>query len=179
MDMRGICAFGHQSALSHRNIRDSHKITSSQCIEIGSFWTDISSGSCDGMYLDDSFFMKSECPEKCKKIICSRITIDEYLRYFCGMCIEHITIIHYFLVFCKRIFSHFFLIEKFQSRIQPTPQVIAISAILKTAKCCTLIKSVTEPNILRSIALRSHPIIISMYPIFSLSDISFHDIDIK
>jgi len=177
--MRSIGALRCQSTTPYRNICDSHKIACPECIHVCQFWSHITPSSCYCMDFYESFFMKSECPEKRKKIICTRVTIYKYLRYFCGMSIYHTTRIHYFFVFCKRIFGEILLRVKFQNKRNKTPNVIAISAILKTAKYCTLIKSVTEPNILRSRALRNHPVMISIYQIFSFSDICFQDVKIK
>lgn len=179
MNMRSICTRRYQSTTSYRNIRDSHKITCSECVQICQFWSYIASSGSNSMYLNKSFFMKSKCPEKCEKVVCSRVTVDEYLRHFCGMSIYHITRIHYFLVFCKRIFGKFLLKVRFQNMSRKTPKVIAISAILKTEKYCTLIKSVTDPNRLRSRALRNHPVMMSIYQIFSRSDSCFHDLRIQ
>lgn len=60
-----------------------------------------------------------------------------------------------------------------------THPVMAMSAKLNTEKYCTLIKSVTEPNIVRSSALRNPPVIIMRYPVFSNSEIRFHDFQRK
>lgn len=56
---------------------------------------------------------------------------------------------------------------------------MAISATLNTAKYCRLIKSVTEPNIVRSRAFRSPPVSIMRYPVFSLCERVFHDFQRK
>ena len=52
---------------------------------------------------------------------------------------------------------------------------MATSATLNTEKYCTLIKSVTEPNIVRSRAFKVPPVMIMRQPVFSSSEIRFHD----
>ena len=64
---------------------------------------------------------------------------------------------------------------RLQNKSKTTPIVIAISATLNTAKYCTLIKSVTEPKIVRSRAFKNPPVMIRRYPIFSISEIVFQD----
>lgn len=56
---------------------------------------------------------------------------------------------------------------------------MAISAILNTAKYCRLIKSVTEPNSVRSRAFKSPPVSIMRYPVFSICERVFHDFQMK
>lgn len=56
---------------------------------------------------------------------------------------------------------------------------MAMSAKLNTEKYCTLIKSVTEPNIVRSRAFKNPPVTIMRYPVFSNSEIRFHDFQRK
>lgn len=72
--------------------------------------------------------------------------------------------------------DYFFLPEKYDTRRTITPAVMAMSAILNTEKYCTLIKSVTEPNSVRSIALSKPPVPISRYPVFSFSEIFLHPV---
>jgi hypothetical protein len=69
----------------------------------------------------------------------------------------------------------FFLDQKLLKKSRTTPEVTAISATLKTAKYCTDIISVTDPKRVRSRALRAPHVKMSKYPIFSFSDIFFHE----
>ena len=59
-----------------------------------------------------------------------------------------------------RHFYYFFRSNRNFQKSKMTHPVIVISATLNTEKYCTLIKSVTEPKIVRSRALRSPPVII-------------------
>jgi hypothetical protein len=75
--------------------------------------------------------------------------------------------------------NYFFFTNMNSQKSKMTHPVMDISATLKTAKYCTLIKSVTEPKNVRSRAFKSHPMIIMKYPVFSISEILFHDFQRK
>lgn len=66
-----------------------------------------------------------------------------------------------------RFYRLFFLDKILAIKRIMTPHVTAMSAILKIAKYHTDIISVTDPNRLRSRALRNHPVKIKTYPILS------------
>ena len=116
MNMRSIITFIFISSFPYRNILYSHKFTSSQGIEIGHFCSYISSCSGDSMDFYNSFFMKAECPQKRKKVICSWVTINKYLRYLRGMCVYHTSRILYFFVICKILVVLLFWIEYLLSK---------------------------------------------------------------
>lgn len=91
------------------------------------------------------------------------------------MCIYHTSRIPYFFVICKDL-CILFSWQKLAHNRRNTPMLTAMSAILNTAKYFRDIISVTDQRILRSKALRNHPVNINAYPICSLSVICFHDL---
>ncbi len=111
MNMRSIITFTFITPFPYRYILYSHKFTSSQGIEICHFCSYISSCSGDSMNFYDSFFMKAECPQKSKEVICSWVTINKNLRYLRGMCVYHTSRILYFFVICKILVVLLFCIE--------------------------------------------------------------------
>lgn len=174
MNMRSIAILYSERAASYSNIWDSHKVTCPEGIQIGTVCSYVSPGCCDSVYMDDSFLMESQSPEKRKKVIRTRVTVDEYVGYCFDIGIYHTSRILYFFVICKGISWDFlFMLQLHNMRIK-TPRVIAISAILKTAKYRTLIKSVTNQETLRSSVFNDHPVRMRIYQIFSFSDIFRH-----
>lgn len=167
MNVWCVGAFLRWDSFSYRYIGYVHEFTSSQGIEIGNFCTDIATCCSNGMDFYDSFFVKSERPKKCKKIICTWVAIYEYLRYLATERVYHTPLV-YPTLFWFAIFYYFIFLDKKLLRIRiPAHAVIAMSATLNTAKYLTDIMSVTDQKMILSHALRAPHVTSNTYHIFS------------